>query len=159
MKKPYKTQTFFPFAATFFKVKTTDVSFFVNYHCPLHSVMHLLPTPVSWTGTHSKMGVFMVQIIILMTFLPRGKRDRGREGEISVFLLPALSTLGSTIQSELNEVIRSVWGSFPRAEPFGIFCSFLNAEMLSTIAQFLQTMLCNAHLICVYDTASHDYSN
>lgn len=95
---------------------------------------------------------FMIQSIILMTFLPRG-RDRGREGEFSVFLLPALSTLGSTIQSKLNEVIRSVWGSFPRAEPFGIFCSFLNGEMLSNIARFLQTALCNAHLICICNTA------
>lgn len=89
-----------------------------------------------------------------MTFLPRGK-ERRRKGEFSVFLLSALSTLGSTIQSKLNKVIRSVWGGFPRAEPFRIFCSFLNAEMLSNhvIAWFLQTMLCNVHLICIYNTA------
>lgn len=113
----------------------------------LRSVMHLLPRTISWTETNSR-NIFMIQSTILMTFLPRG-----REGEFSVFLLPALSTLGSTIQSKLNKVIRSVWGGFPRAEPFRIFCSFLNAEMLSNIACFLQTILCNAHLICIYNTA------
>lgn len=60
-------------------------------------------------------------------------------GEFSVFLLPALSTLGSTIQSKLNEVIRSLQVSFPRAEPFEIFCSFLNAEMLASTAQLCPT--------------------
>lgn len=119
----------------------------------VYSVMLLLPRPISWTEKRRK-NFSMLQSIILMTFLPRWReRQREREGEFSVFLLPALSTLGSTIQSKLNKVIRSVWGCFPRAEPFRIFCSFSNAEMLSSIAWFLQTMLCNVHLICIYNTA------
>lgn len=46
-----------------------------------------------------------------------------------------------------------MWGGFPRAEPSRIFYSFLNAEMLSNIAWFLQTLLCNVYLICIYNTA------
>lgn len=54
----------------------------------LHSVMHLLPRPISWTETHSE-NFFYVQSIILMTFLPRGgerQREKGR-----IFCFPASS--------------------------------------------------------------------